>query len=212
MLLETHSTGRALEEIIGAWESLIKKRDEIVLHGGLLIRVEVELPVHGFQLVARLVHRTILPQLCPSVKSKTRNFPRIGLIGLGSTKGFISEVPDELGIDGADEDPGIGKPRSHGLVIPARVFHADLCFTVQPFDGFNEVIDGGLRVTVIPGRQEHYISWLADRDCALILGNIDTNSVHEAPPVIVFATDRTGFTHCLFNLLGVSHEHVVQPA
>lgn len=38
---------------------------------------------------------------------------------------------------------------------------------------------------------------------------INHHSVHEAPPVIGFATVGTGFTHCLFNLLGVSHEHVV---
>ena len=35
---------------------------------------------------------------------------------------------------------------------------------------------------VIPGSQEHYISGLADRDGALLLGNIDTNGVHETSP------------------------------
>ena len=47
-------------------------------------------------------------------------------------------------------------------------------------------------MTVIPGRQEHYISGLTDRDGALLLSNIDTNGIHETPPTIEFATDRTG--------------------
>ena len=58
------------------------------------------------------------------------------------------------------------------------MLHADFCLTVQTFDGFDEFIDGGLRVAVIPGRQEHKVSGLADRDGALLLGNIDTNGVH----------------------------------
>jgi hypothetical protein len=62
------------------------------------------------------------------------------------------------------------------------VLHADLRLTVQSFDGSDELIDGRLRVTVIPGRQEHEISGLADRDGALLLGNINTNGVHGKSP------------------------------
>ena len=181
-LLAAVAAGGAVEEIVGSREGLVKKRDEIVLHGGLLIGVEAELPVHGFQLVARFVHRTILPQLCPAVKSKSRDFLGICLVGLGRAKGFVSEVSDELGIDGADEDAGIGKPGGHGLIITPCVLHADLRFTVQSFDGGDELIDGRLRVTVIPGRQEYEISGLADRDGAFLLGNIDTNGVHGNSP------------------------------
>ena len=181
-LLAAVAAGGAVEETVGSREGLVKKRDEIVLHGCLLIDVEAELPVHGFQLVARFVHRTILPQLCPSVKSKSRDFLRIGLVSLGRAKGFIPEVLDELGIDGADEDAGIGKPGGHGLIITPCVLHADLRLTVQSFDDSDEFIDGGLRVTVIPGRQEHEISGLADRDGALLLGNINTNGVHGKSP------------------------------
>ena len=177
-LLAAVAAGGAVEETVGSRKGLVKKRDEIVLHGCLLIDVEAELPVHGFQLVARFVHRTILPQLCPAVKSKSRDFLRIGLVSLGRAKGFITEVLDELGIDGADEDAGIGKPGSHGLVITPCVLHADLRLTVQTFDGGDELIDGRLRVAVIPGRQEYYISRLADCDGALLLGNIDSDGVH----------------------------------
>ena len=37
-------------------------------------------------------------------------------------------------------------------------------------------------MAVIPEWQEHYISGLADRDGTLLLGNIDTNCVHETSP------------------------------
>ena len=59
-----------------------------------------------------------MPQLRPAVKSKMRNFSRVDLIGLGGAKGFVPKVLDVLGIDRADEYPGIGKAGSHGLVIP----------------------------------------------------------------------------------------------
>lgn len=152
-LLAAVAAGGAVEETVDAGKGLVKKRDEIVLHGGLLIRVKAELPVHGLQLVVRFVHRTILPQLCPAVKSKSRDFPGIGLVSLGGTEGFVAEVSDELGIDGTDEDTGRGEPVGNGLIITACVLHAAPRFTVQPFDGCNEFIDGRLRVAVIPGRQ-----------------------------------------------------------
>ncbi len=73
--------------------------------GFSLISVEAELPVHDLQLIA-----------CSSIGLYCRNFvqrsrvERAIFFSLGSAKGFIPEVPYELGIDGADEDPGIGKP------------------------------------------------------------------------------------------------------
>ena len=76
----------------------------------------------------------------------------------------------------------IHRDNRHGLIITTCVLHADLRLTVQSFDGGDELIDGRLRVTVIPGRQEHEISGLADRDGALLLGNIDTNGVHGKSP------------------------------
>ena len=59
------------------------------------------------------------------------------------------------------------------------MLHTNLCLTLQAFDGGDEIIDGGLCVTVIPWRQDNYIARLANRDSALAFGNIDTNCVHE---------------------------------
>ena len=64
------------------------------------------------------------------------------------------------------------------------MLHADLCLALQAFDGGDEIIDGGLSVTVIPRCQDDHIAWLADRDGALSFGNINTNCIHETIPFI----------------------------
>ena len=51
-LLAAVTASGAVEEVVGSRKGLIKKRNEVILHGGLLLHVEAELPVHGFQLVS----------------------------------------------------------------------------------------------------------------------------------------------------------------
>ena len=99
--------GRAVKEAVGAGIGLIEKRNEVVLHGGLSISVEAELPIHGFELIACFVHMSILRQFGPSRKCKTSDFRRICLIRLHCMEGFIPEHADEKWIDSADEDAGI---------------------------------------------------------------------------------------------------------
>jgi len=43
------------------------------------------------------------------------------------------------------------------------MLHADLCLTLQGFDGGNELVDGGPRVTVILRCQDNHISRLAEQ-------------------------------------------------
>ena len=47
-ILAAIATGGAVEKAVGTGKGQVKKGDEIVFHGGLLIRVEVELPVVVF--------------------------------------------------------------------------------------------------------------------------------------------------------------------
>ena len=94
----------------------------------------------------------------------------------------ISEIPDELGIDRADEDSGAKEPGCHRLVVPARMLHAYLCLSLQTIDESDEFVDGGLGVTVIPRSQDYFVPGLSDCDCAFLLGNIDTNGVQETIP------------------------------
>ena len=51
-LLAAVTASRAFEEVVGSRKGLVKKRNEVVLHGGLLLHVEAEFPVHSFQLVS----------------------------------------------------------------------------------------------------------------------------------------------------------------
>ena len=60
-LLAAVAAGGAVEETVDAGKSLVKKRDEIVLRGGLLIRVKAELLVRDLQLVVRFVHTDMKP-------------------------------------------------------------------------------------------------------------------------------------------------------
>ena len=51
-LLAAVAAGGAVKEVVGARKGLVEKRNEIILHRGLLIHVEAKLSVHGFQLVS----------------------------------------------------------------------------------------------------------------------------------------------------------------
>ncbi len=121
-------------------------------------------------------------QFRPAVKSEARNFLCVGLVCFGRANGFVPEILDEPGIDGADENPGRREPGCHRLVVSAGMFHTDLRLAIKAFDGRDEVVDGGLRVTVIPRCQNNHIARLADRDSAFAFGNINTNCVHETIP------------------------------
>ena len=169
---------RAVKEGIGTGIGLVEERDEIILHSGLLVHVKPELPIHGFQLVACLVHMTILLQFGPAVKGIPGNFLRICLIGFGGSKGIITEASDQRGIHGADEDAGIREPGGNRLIIPPGVFHADLCIAVQSSDNLDQRTYAGLSMPEITGLENDLLSRLKDCHSALALGNINTNCVH----------------------------------
>jgi hypothetical protein len=62
------------------------------------------------------------------------------------------------------------------------MLHAYLCLSLQTIDESDEFVYGGLGVTVIPRSQDHFVPGLSDCDCAFLLGNINTNGVHETIP------------------------------
>ena len=74
---------RTVKEIIRTRIGLVKEGNEIVLHGSLLLHVEAELAVHGFQLVACFIHASILLQFCPVVKGIAGDFLESALSVLG---------------------------------------------------------------------------------------------------------------------------------
>jgi hypothetical protein len=92
------------------------------------------------------------------------------------------------------------------------VLHADLCLAVQFPDRGDEVIDGRLRVTEIPRREDNDISGLADRDGASSLETSIPTAFMRQYPLYGITTVEAGFSHCRFNLLGMSLERAVQPA
>ena len=57
--------GRAAEVVVYARETSDREDDEVVLHGSLMLHVEVELAIHGFKLFSDFVHNTILFQVRP---------------------------------------------------------------------------------------------------------------------------------------------------
>ena len=131
-----------------------------------------------------------MPQFCPAVKSKTCDLLRIGLVRLGSSERFVAKGLDEAWVDRADEDTSGGEPGGYRLIVSAGMLHADLCLAVQFLDCGDEVIDGRLRVTVIPRRENDHISWLANRDGASSFGNINTNCVHETIPFVRYCNGQ----------------------
>ena len=117
----------------------------------------------------------------------------------------IAELFDQHGVHCTDEDAGIGEPSGDRLVVSSGVLHADLSLTIQVPDDPDQSINIRLCMSEVTGLKDDLISRPADRNSAFAFRNIDTNCVHELYSFeIVLAMADTRFTHCLFNLLGVT--------
>ena len=68
-LLAAVLTGGAGEKGVDTGKGLIQQGNQVVLHGDLGLRVQAILPVHGFQLVTNCIHRSMLTQFYPVVKT-----------------------------------------------------------------------------------------------------------------------------------------------
>lgn len=181
---------------------LVKKGDEVILHGSLLVHIEAKLPDHGFELITCFIHVSILPQICPVVKGITRDFFSIYFIGFWRAEEIVTKVPDQNGINGADKNIGIGKPCSNRLIIPTGMLHANFGFTIKASNFLNQAIDSRLSVRNVTGRHKDDIAGASDRDRAFAFGDINTNCVHKGISFKWICNGQYQFSHCRFNLLG----------
>lgn len=131
----------AVKELFGAGIGLINEGDEVVLGCGFLLHVEIELAIHGFELRACFVHRSILTQFMPVVKSIAGDLQGVGLICFDPAKRVVAIVLDEFGVYRADEKARVGKGLGHGLVIPSGVFHDNASVAVDVLQKTDKLAD-----------------------------------------------------------------------
>ena len=123
----------------------------------------------------------MLTQITPVVKGIACNLLGIGFVRLDPAQGIVSEILDEFGIDGTDEQIGCGKPLEHRLVVTPCMLHDDARICVQCAYKGNEFLDTTLGVAHQEGAGKEFASRLECGNHAFALGDINTDSVHKNP-------------------------------
>lgn len=93
---------RAIKQLANAGERLLLKCNEVVCGRGFLPGGQLELTVQGFQIVSNRIHRSIVPQFRPIVKSVFGDLHRISLIGLDLAERVVAVLLDEQRVDHRD--------------------------------------------------------------------------------------------------------------
>ena len=171
-------TGRAAEVVVYARECLIEKVDEVVLHGSLMLHVEVELAIHGFKLFSDFVHNTILFQVRPAVKSIFCDFDGVCLVRFHLAKGVRSEVLDQFGIHRSDEETGLCELTEQRLIVTACMFHNDARLAVNGLNGLNQGLNPTGCVLHFEGSFDEFPIGAENSNHAFTFGNINTYCIH----------------------------------
>ena len=112
--------------MVGTGVDLLQKRDQIVAQCGLGLARQLELAVHGLEVVTNRIHRGILRQNLPFVKCKARDFHRVRLIRLHPADvDPVLVILDGQRIDRGHEDASAVHGPRERFVVPSRVFHDD---------------------------------------------------------------------------------------
>ena len=167
--LKTVLAGGAGKKGVHARIGHIQERDEVVPGSDLLFGKEVHLRVERFKLGSNVIHRRILSQIGPVVKSVAGDLSGIGGIGLDLADGVIAKVADEVWVDSGDEDAGVSRAAKDGLVIAAGAFHNSPGIAVKGEDVFLKAVQSAERVGHIKGLPEGDAAGLQDRHGALAL-------------------------------------------
>ncbi len=115
---------RAVKVLVGAGVALLQKRDQIVAQCGLGLARQLELAVHGFQVVTNRIHRSILRQNLPFVKCKARDLHRVRLIRLHlADVDPVLVILDGKRIDGRYEEARAVHGSRERFIVPSRMFH-----------------------------------------------------------------------------------------
>ena len=174
-------SGGAFKIGVGTGIDLIDEGDEIVLAGRLLLHAEGKLPIQGFELCTCGIHACMLTQIDSVVKGIPRNLLGISFIRLDLAQRVVSEVLDELWIDGADEKVGGGKPLEQRLVVTPRVLHDDARICTKSVDKGDEFLNAALGVEHLEEAGKELSTRRKGDDRAFALGDINTDRVHVNP-------------------------------
>ena len=71
---------RTVKALADAGEGLLQKSNQVVGTGCPLLGSKLKLVVQCFQIITNRIHRGIISQICPVVKSITGNFQRVSLV------------------------------------------------------------------------------------------------------------------------------------
>ena len=129
---------RAVKQLADTGKRLFLKCDEAVCGSGFLLNGQLKLTVHSFQIVANCIHRSIITQFAPIVKSIFGNLHRICLIGLDLAERIIAVLFDKQRIDCRNVKSGFMENLGDALIVTSGVLHNYSCFALNGFKLFGQ--------------------------------------------------------------------------
>ena len=116
---------RAVKALADAREGLFQKSDQVVCRGCPLLGSKLKLTVQCFQIITNRIHRGIVSQISPVVKSIAGDFQRICLVGFHTAQRISAVLLNEQRVYRTDIKTGFMQSFCDRLIIAPGVLHYD---------------------------------------------------------------------------------------
>ena len=137
-LLGAVTAYRTVKQLADTGKRLFLKCDEVVCGSGFLLNGQLKLTVHSFQIIADCIHRSIITQFAPIVKSIFGNLHGIRLVCLDLAERIIAVLLDKQRIDCRNVKSGFMENLGDALIVTSGVLHNYSCFALNGFKLFGQ--------------------------------------------------------------------------
>ena len=165
-LLAAVAAHRAVKQRTKSRKALLQQRDEVVGAGRAVLAGQLILAVQGLELITNRVHRGILTQFVPVVKSESGDLHSVGLIRLAPAQLSISVLLDEQRIERRDEETGSVQKLRYRFVITSCVFHDNAHTVSQTVQRPGQTVQALCGMRNFKRLQGHFRLGLENRDRA----------------------------------------------
>ena len=165
-LLAAVAAHRAVKQRTNSRKALLQQLDEVVGAGRAVLASQLILAVQGLELITNRVHRGILTQFVPVVKSESGDLHSVGLIRLAPAQLSISVLLDEQRIERRDEETGSVQKLRYRFVITSCVFHDNAHTVSQTVQRPGQTVQALCGMRNFKRLQGHFRLGLENRDRA----------------------------------------------
>jgi hypothetical protein len=128
-------------------------------------------------LIANSIHRRILTQIFPVVKSVFGDLFGVSRIGLDLAEGVVAEVFDEMRVHSTGKNPGLVESQEYRFMITTGALHHGPGFSGERADQLRQVTEPLFGVLHIERLSNDHSAGLENGDGAFTFGNINTDCV-----------------------------------